>query len=79
MMNLKVKVYSGSKYDASSEKVAEITYNNVVSLEIKVIADEEIFADGFDEVDENSEYAIMTYTDGTTSTFRNSHVDIFRA
>ena len=79
MMNLKVKVYDGNKYYAASKKVVESTYNNVVRLEIKEIADEEIFANGFDEVDENSEYAIMTYADGTTSTFRNSHVDIFRA
>ena len=78
MMNLKVKVYDGSKYDAASEKVMEHTYNNVEKLEVKTISDDEIFAQGFDETDEYKEYAIMTFADGTTSTFRNSHVDIFR-
>ena len=79
MMNLKVKVYSDSKYSKDSEKVAEAEYNNVVSREIKTIADEEIYNMGFDEVDECGEYAILTFDNGETSTFRNSHVDIFRA
>ena len=78
MMNLNVKFYDGIKYDATSKKTAEFIYKNVVKLEIKVISDEEIFEEGFDTVDENKEYAIMTYADGTTSTFRNSHIDIFR-
>ena len=78
MMNLKVKVYDGSKYDAASKKVAETIYNDVVSLEVKVIADNEILKT-YDETDEYNEYAIITFTDGTTATFRNSHVDIFRA
>ena len=76
-MNVLVKVYDGDKYDATSTKVAETRYNDVVSLDVKHISDDEIFAQGFDEVDEYGEYAILTYADGTTSTFRNSHVDIF--
>ena len=79
MMNLNVKFYDGIKYEVTSKKTAEFIYKNVVKLEIKVISDEEIFEEGFDTVDENKEYAIMTYADGTTSTFRNSHIDIFRA
>ena len=79
MMNLNVKFYDGIKYDETSKKTAEFIYKNVVKLEIKVISDEEIFEEGFDTFDENKEYAIMTYADGTTSTFRNSHIDIFRA
>lgn len=76
-MNILVKVYDGSKYDATSEKVAETRYNDVVSLEVKSISDDEILK-VFDDVDEYGEYAILTFADGTTSTFRNSHVDIFR-
>ena len=76
-MNILVKVYDGSKYDAISEKVAETRYNDVVSLEVKSISDDEILK-VFDDVDEYGEYAILTFADGTTSTFRNSHVDIFR-
>lgn len=78
MMNLKVKVYSGCKYDLTSEKVTEHTYNDVTNFEVKTISDEEIYKEGFDEVDEYKEYAIMTFADGSIATFRNSHVDIFR-
>ena len=78
MMNLKVKVYDGVKYETENKKVYEHIYNEVMKLEIKVMSDEEIFADGFDEVDEYKEYAIMTFADGSTSTFRNSHIDIFK-
>ena len=28
MMNVKVKVYNGVKYEATSKKVAEVEYNN---------------------------------------------------
>ena len=76
-MKVLVKVYDGIKYDAASTKVAEVEYDNVANLEVKTMTDEEIFADGFDETDEYREYAIITFTDGTTATFRNSHVDIF--
>ena len=75
-MNVLVKVYDGSKYDAASEKVAETRYNDVVSLDVKDISDDEILK-VCDEVDKYGEYAILTFADGTTSTFRNSHVDIF--
>ena len=76
-MKVLVKVYDGIKYDAASTKVAETRYNDVVSLDVKHISDDEIFAQGFDEVDEYGEYAILTFADGTMSTFRNSYVDIF--
>jgi hypothetical protein len=78
MMNLKVKVYSGCKYDLASKKVKEHTYNDVIDFEVKKISDEEIYKEGYDEVDEAKEYAIMTFADGSIATFRNSHVDIFR-
>ena len=75
-MKVLIKVYDSSKYDATSEKVTEIRYNDVVSLDVKHISDDEILK-VFDDVDEYGEYAILTFADGTTSTFRNSHVDIF--
>ena len=78
MMNLKVKVYDCCKYDAESKKIAETIYNNVTSFEVKVMTDEEIFSNGFDETDEYNEYAIITFADGETATFRNSHIDIFK-
>ena len=78
MMNVKVKVYDQSKYNAESKQVAEVEYRNIKAFEVKVIEDEEIFNMGFDEVDEDKEYLILTTEDGETSTFRNSLVDLFR-
>ena len=78
MMKLKVKVYSGCKYDKTSKRIEKHNYNDVMKLEVKVMTDEEIFSNGFDKTDEYNEYAIMTFADGTTSTFRNSHIDIFK-
>lgn len=78
-MNIKVKVYSGSKYDKNSEKVAEVEYKNIKCIEVRVIEDKEIYTMGFDEVDENKEYCIVTFEDGETATFRNSLIDVFRA
>ena len=78
-MKLRAIVYNKIKYDAESEKVAETIYYNVKSLEVKEITDEEIYSLGFDEVDYYKEYAIITFENGETATFRNSHVDIFRA
>ena len=75
-MNVLVKVYDGVKYDPMSKKVSETRYNDVASLDVKGISDGEILK-VFDEVDEYGEYVILTFADGTTSTFRNSHVDIF--
>ena len=34
MMNVKVKVYNGVKYNANSEKVAEVEYNNIRGYEV---------------------------------------------
>lgn len=76
-MKVLVKVYDGDKYDPASQKVAEFTYYNVVNIEVKTIGDDEIFAQGFDTIDDYREYAIITFADGTTSTFRNTYIDIF--
>ena len=78
-MKIEVEVYNEVKYNSTSEKVAETIYNNVKSLEVKEITDEEIYRLGFDEVDDYKEYAIITFENGETATFRNSYVDIFRA
>ena len=76
-MKVKVKVYDGVKYWDGTEKVAEVEYD-IKDYEVKQISDEEIAAMGFDTVDEFEEYLILTFENGETSTFRNSHVDLFR-
>lgn len=76
-MKVKVKVYDGVKYWDGTEKVAEVEYD-IKDYEVKQISDEEIAAMGFDTVDEFEEYLILTFENGETSTFCNSHVDLFR-
>ena len=78
MMVLKVKVYDDCKYNANSKKVSEAIYNDVEKFEVKTISDEEMYAQGFDVVDKFGEYAILTFTNGETATFRNSYVDVFK-
>ena len=78
-MNIKVKLYDCCKYNPESKKTAEITYNDVENMEIKMISDAEIYDMGYDEPDEYQDYSILTFNDGSTATFRNSRCDIFRA
>lgn len=75
-MKTLIKIYDKMKYYEDSEVVASATYENVKSVEVKEIPREEILKT-FDEYDDYDEYAIITSTDGTTSTFRNSYTDVF--
>lgn len=79
-MDVKVKIYNGVKYNKDSEKVAEVEYKNIQCFEV-------VFGERATkislETDENSrdefnEYLVITLEDGETSTFCNSHVDLFR-
>lgn len=79
-MDVKVKVYNGVKYEKDSKKVAEVEYKNIKGFE--VVTGEKATMIGL-ETDENSrdeynEYLIITLDNGETSTFCNSHVDLFR-
>lgn len=79
-MDVKVKIYNGVKYNKDSEKVAEVEYKNIQSFE--VVFGERATEIGL-ETDENSrdeynEYLVITLEDEETSTFCNSHVDLFR-
>lgn len=77
-MKLVVKIYDKSKYEVGSKKVAETTYDDVEKFTVETISPEKIAEMGYDEVDELNEYLTLTFKDGSASTFRNSHADIFR-
>lgn len=78
-MKVKVKVYNGVKYNANTEKVAEVEYEiegfEVVTgeraTEIGLTTDE-------NSRDEYNEYLVLDLGNGETATFCNSHVDMFR-
>lgn len=76
-MKVSVRVYSGSKYNPGSGKVAQIKYS-IKGYEVREIPDAEIYLMGFDEVDPCGEYLILTLESGETCTFRNSFCDMFR-
>lgn len=76
-MKVTIKVYNGSKYESTSEMIAKVDYE-IKGYEVKEIPAEEMLKE-FDETDEYNEYLILTMTDGETATFRNSHVDLFKA
>ena len=78
-MEVKVKIYNKSKYEKDSVKVAEIFY---IIKDFEVVTGEkakeiEKETDG-NSLDEFNEYLVLTLENGETSTFCNSHVDMFR-
>lgn len=80
-MKVKVKVYDEVKYSPLSEKIAEIEYDKVKGFDVvsdpATVEEIESRTDG-SGIDENHEYLILYFENGETSTFRNSHVDLFR-
>lgn len=79
MMSVKVVVYDKCKYDLTSKKVAEVEYKNIRGFDIlsDIMTVAKIEAET-DEIDEYHEYLIIELENGEISTFRNSHVDMFR-
>lgn len=72
------EVYDICKYKRESKVISEVVYENVNGFEVIVLDPDEVFARGFDEIDDHNEYLILTFENGETSTFRNSYVDLFR-
>ncbi len=75
-MKIEIRVFDKVKYDPESKEVARIPYS-IKSYSVEEISDEEIFAEGFDEVDPYGEYLIIRTMDDEFATFRNSYVDVF--
>jgi hypothetical protein len=77
--NVKLYVYESSKYSGNIGKRKEVNYTGLKSWSI-VDGDDataiEAETDG-SRIDENHEYLVLNFIDGSTTTFRNSHVDMF--
>ena len=80
MLNVKVIVYAGVKYDLSNKKVGEVEYKNIKGFEVVNGEKATEIESMIDDVskDEYNEYLVINLKDGQTATFRNSHVDLFR-
>ena len=80
-MKVKVKIYDEVKYNPLSEKIAEVEYDEVKGFDVvsdpATVEEIESCTDG-NSIDENHEYLVLYFENGETSTFRNSHVDLFR-
>lgn len=75
-------VYDECKYTASDEvfeNSKQITYNNVVAFEVVTGKKAELIESLTDgsNIDDCHEYLVLYMKDGSTSTFRNSYVDLF--
>ena len=80
-MKVKIKIYDEEKYSPLSEKIAEVEYDGVKGFDVvsAPAAVEEIESrTDRSGIDENHEYLVLQFENGETSTFRNSHVDLFR-
>lgn len=84
LADVKVRIFlhEGCKYTAKTEddlgEEKEIIYNGITAWDLIEGGEEaeEIEANS-DIVDEFHEYLVLHLTDGTTATYRNSHVDMF--
>lgn len=74
---VEIVILDRCKYEGLSKVVAR-TELVIDDYEVKTISNQEIYEQGFDEVDPYQEYLIISYSDGRKGTFRNSFVDMFR-
>lgn len=74
---VKLFITEGLKWEDTNEK--EVKYTGLKSWSIVDGEDAEVIESETDAscIDENHEYLVLEFVDGTTATFRNSHVDMF--
>lgn len=78
-MKVLVKVYAGMKYMSNEHPFT--TEMDIEDFEVQKISDEEMIKQGWNEedLDECKEYLLVKHVGkDEVSTYRNSHVDMFR-
>ena len=77
-MKIKVKGYNKSKYDETSEKLYEYELENVAGFKV-VLGEENVPMKIMKSwEDDEHEYLMIYFEDGTFNVWQNSRVDIFR-
>lgn len=75
---VKLYVYGECKYTEKIENEVEVRYTGLVAWDIIEGGEEaERIEIETGDTDEFHEYLVLHFEDGTTSTFRNSHCDMF--
>lgn len=76
----KLFVYKHNKYNAIDGEEIEVNYTGVTSWDVieggKEAEEIEALTD-WTGIDENHEYLVLHFENGTESTYRNSYVDMF--
>ena len=77
--NVKLYIYEGNKYEGNFGEEKEVVYTGLKSWSIIDGEDAKQIESETDNscIDENHEYLVLNFVDGSTATFRNSHVDMF--
>ena len=79
LATFRLEIYDKVKYE-TLEVSKTVTYTGVKAWTIVCGGDEAKAIESLTDesgIDENHDYLILHFTDGSTSTFRNSHVDLF--
>lgn len=78
-MRVNIKLYDKCKYEEDSKVIASVDLTGVVCVDVKEIPVSEILKETDGScVDDYNKYAILTFENGDTSTYRHCHVDVFR-
>ena len=76
---VEIEIHEEVKYFDKSENLPRVQYSDVIAFEVvhgDAAALIEAESDG-SCIDELHEYLVLSFANGETSTFRNSHVDMF--
>lgn len=78
-MRVLVKIYGGVKYTSNEQPFT--TEMEIEDFEVRKISDEEMIKQGWnkEDLDECGEYLLIKHIGkDEVSTYRNSHIDLFR-
>ena len=76
MMKFEVEVYNQVKYERGAKVIHTNLYKDVAKFE--VVTEAQLGMDVSDMKDPYGEYLVLTMADGSTATYRNSYVDLFK-